>query len=145
MHDGMLEVDNAVHMRDSSDDDVLDHGPHDPYATQPQKRLIRVTFVADNGDETELCAVEGDSLMATAVDAGLDGIVGDCGGNMECATCHVYVEEAWLPCLADPTDVEDATLGETAAERRPTSRLSCQIQARPEIDGLVVRVPDRQY
>ena len=107
--------------------------------------MIRVTFIADGGAEMELSANEGDSLMATAVDAGLDGIVGDCGGNMECGTCHVYVDAAWLEKLSELSSFEDAMLGETAAERKATSRLSCQIAARPEYDGLVVRIPDRQY
>ena len=79
--------------------------------------MVRVTFVAADGNETELNARLGDSLMATAVDAGLDGIVGECGGNMECGTCHVYVDDG----------------------------LSCQIKVKPEYDGLIVRIPDRQY
>ena len=107
--------------------------------------MIRVTYIADDGTETELGANEGDSLMATAVDAGLDGIVGDCGGNMECGTCHVYVDAGWLEKLTEPSGFEDAMLGETAAVRRANSRLSCQIAACSEYDGLVVRIPDRQY
>jgi 2Fe-2S ferredoxin len=83
-------------------------------------------------------------MMMTAVGQALDGIVFDCGGNATCATCHVYVDEAWLPKLAPKSGDEDALLEGTAAERRPTSRLSCQIRITPELDGRVLHLPERQ-
>jgi ferredoxin, 2Fe-2S len=87
----------------------------------------------------------GQSLMQAAVAADIDGIAADCGGCLNCATCHVYVEEAWLPKLLPPTPQENAMLDLTAAERRPNSRLSCQIRLMPELDGLRVALPDTQY
>jgi 2Fe-2S ferredoxin len=69
--------------------------------------------------------------------------VAECGGAAMCATCHAYVEPmAGLPPVGA---VEEEMLESAAAERRPTSRLSCQIKLKPELDGLVVHLPDRQY
>jgi ferredoxin, 2Fe-2S len=83
--------------------------------------------------------------MQAAVAADIDGIAADCGGCLTCATCHVYVDEAWLPKLLPPTPQEEAMLELTAAERRSNSRLSCQIRLGPELDGLRVELPDTQY
>jgi 2Fe-2S ferredoxin len=87
----------------------------------------------------------GRSLMRTAVDAGIDGIAADCGGCLTCATCHVIVDAAWAEKLSPPTDDELAMLEMTAAPRRPTSRLSCQLVLSAELDGLVVQLPATQY
>src|SRR3982074_702169 len=89
-------------------------------------------------------ATVGDSVMQVATGHGIDGIVAECGGNAMCATCHVYVAENWLTRLAAMSDEENELLDGIAAERRPNSRLSCQIKVTPELDGLVVRLPDRQ-
>jgi len=83
--------------------------------------------------------------MRTAVDAGIDGIAADCGGCLTCATCHVIVDAAWAEKLSPPTDDELAMLEMTAAPRRPTSRLSCQLVLSAELDGLVVQLPATQY
>ncbi len=88
---------------------------------------------------------DGRSLMKAAVDAGVDGIAADCGGVLTCATCHVYVDEAWQARLPPPSADEDTMLDYTAEERRPTSRLSCQIALTPALDGLTVTLPSRQY
>jgi 2Fe-2S ferredoxin len=82
--------------------------------------------------------------METAIQNGVDGIVAECGGNCQCATCHVYVEETWLARLPKMQDDEDAMLGSTAAERKPNSRLSCQIRVTDALDGLVVHTPPTQ-
>ena len=79
-----------------------------------------------------------------AVKNGIDGIVAECGGACMCATCHVYVDPAWLDKLEPIAEDQEEMLGVTAAERKPNSRLSCQIVMRPEYDGLVVLMPDRQ-
>ncbi|MDQ2801504.1 MAG: 2Fe-2S iron-sulfur cluster-binding protein, partial [Pseudomonadota bacterium] len=70
------------------------------------------------------------------------GILAECGGVMSCATCHVYVDPAWLDRLPPPSTDEDDMLDNTAAERRANSRLSCQIKMAPELDGLRVQVPE---
>ena len=74
---------------------------------------------------------------------GVPGIEGICGGVLSCATCHVYVEEAWLDKLTPPDD-EEVLMLEFVREYRTTSRLCCQITPAEELDGLVVHVPESQ-
>lgn len=83
----------------------------------------------------------GMSLMKAAVNNGVDGIAAVCGGVCACATCHCYVDEDWLDRLPDPEELEDEMLDETGAERRPNSRLSCQIKLDDTLDGLRVTIP----
>ena len=106
---------------------------------------ITVHLVASDGTRHTLVAAVAQSLMRAAVAAGLDGIKADCGGMMTCATCHVYVDEAWSARLPPPSLDEDAMLEMTAAPRRPTSRLSCQIALDADLDGLTATMPDTQY
>lgn len=103
-----------------------------------------INFIhADNRVE-HVEAEIGDSAMRAAVAHGIDGIVAECGGSAVCATCHVYVDDNWIGRLTAVGDDEDALLDGTASERQPNSRLSCQIKITPELDGLVLRLPDRQ-
>lgn len=90
-------------------------------------------------------APEGVSLMAAATGAGVPGIVAECGGQLRCATCHVIVDPAWAGRLPPPSADEKAMLELTAAPREPGSRLACQLQLTPALQGLVVRVPATQY
>jgi 2Fe-2S ferredoxin len=106
--------------------------------------MAKVTYVRDDGERRTLDVPDGTSLMAAAVSRQLDGIVGECGGQMMCATCHVYVEPEFLGRLAPPSDDEDTMLDTTACERRPNSRLSCQLAASPALDGIVVHTPETQ-
>ena len=86
----------------------------------------------------------GTTVMENAIKNGIDGIVAECGGAMLCATCHVYVDPAFVDLL-DPIDEEqDEMLGATAAERKPNSRLSCQIRDEAAARGADRRMPDRQ-
>ncbi|TQF43954.1 ferredoxin [Bradyrhizobium sp. UNPF46] len=103
-----------------------------------------ITFIHPDGKSERVETSGGESVMQAATRHGLDGILAECGGNAMCATCHVYVDESWLARLAAMAGDEDALLDGTAAERRPNSRLSCQINITPELDGLVVRLPERQ-
>jgi ferredoxin, 2Fe-2S len=104
--------------------------------------LPKIFFVAADGTQDSVDAAVGASIMRAAVGAGIDGIVAECGGNAMCATCHVYVADAeQLPPM---TPVEDELLEATAAERRPDSRLSCQLPVTEELDGLVVALPETQ-
>ena len=106
--------------------------------------MTTITFIhPDNRSET-VEAEDGATVMLAALTHGVDGIVAECGGNAVCATCHVYVDDAWTAKLEPVSDDEDALLDGTAAERRPNSRLSCQIKVQPALAGLVVRIPDRQ-
>jgi len=103
-----------------------------------------INFIHPDNRSERIEATIGDSVMQVATAHGIDEIVAECGGNAMCATCHVYVDEGWLPRLAAMSEEENELLDGVAAERRPNSRLSCQIKLTPEFDGLVVRLPDRQ-
>lgn len=106
--------------------------------------MATIVYVENDGAERTLTAEDGASVMFTAVQSGVDGIVGECGGVLSCATCHVYVDDAWAGRVGGPGDDEAEMLEVVAAPRRPTSRLSCQIKAGPELDGLIVHVPPEQ-
>jgi 2Fe-2S ferredoxin len=107
--------------------------------------MPNVTYISHTGETTTIDVPTGTSVMENAVKNGIEGIVGECGGAMLCATCHVYVDPVFLDKL-DPIDEEqEEMLGATAAERKPNSRLSCQIRMKPQLEGLIVRMPDRQY
>jgi 2Fe-2S ferredoxin len=104
---------------------------------------IKVTFVQADGQERTIDDAEtGKSLMEVGRGAGIDGILGTCGGGCSCATCHVYVDPGWLKAVGPPDDIE-ASLLDMYETLQPNSRLSCQIEVRPELDGLRVTVaPD---
>ena len=104
--------------------------------------MPKVTYRQQDGSERTLEVPVGWSLMEAAIQNDIPGIVAECGGGCACATCHVYVvEHRALPPVAD---MEGDMLECTAAERRPGSRLSCQLKMSAELDGLVVTVPARQ-
>lgn len=87
----------------------------------------------------------GQSLMQAAIDANVDGISADCGGLMTCGTCHVYLHDDWAARVPPPNDEELGMLDFVAAERRPASRLSCQISLTDALDGLTADLPPTQY
>jgi 2Fe-2S ferredoxin len=103
-----------------------------------------ITFIRPDGRPESVEAREDDSAMLTALTHGIDGIIGECGGGAVCATCHVYVDHDWIDRLPAVSHDEDDLLEGTAAERRPNSRLSCQIRITKELDGLVLRLPEKQ-
>jgi 2Fe-2S ferredoxin len=98
-----------------------------------------------DGQRSTIDAPRGRSLMRAATAAGITGIAADCGGCLTCATCHVYVADAWLAKLPPVSADEAAMLEMTATERRPNSRLSCQITLDDTLNGLVVELPASQY
>jgi 2Fe-2S ferredoxin len=104
--------------------------------------MPKVTYRQSDGTERAIEVPVGWSLMEAAIQNDIAGIVAECGGGCACATCHVYVESA--PALPAIGDMEADMLECTAAERRPNSRLSCQLKMTAELEGLVVSVPDRQ-
>src|SRR5258707_10005945 len=106
--------------------------------------MATITFIRPDIRSERVEADIGESAMLAATKHGLDGIVAECGGNAMCATCHVYVDDRWIDRLGAVSDEEDALLDGTASERQPNSRLSCQIRITPELDGLVLRLPERQ-
>ena len=106
--------------------------------------MPRVTFLDPRGRHATIDAAAGVSLMLVAVRAQVPGVLGECGGSLACATCHVYVDPAFAAGLPPVSPAEDEMLDATASERRATSRLSCQIVLTDALDGLVVTVPDAQ-
>ena len=106
--------------------------------------MVEVILIDAGGLSRTLQVPEGKSLMQAAVSAGVRGIVGECGGSAMCATCHVYVDEAFADRLPAPLETELEMLECTASERQPNSRLGCQIKLSTELKGLVVRLPERQ-
>lgn len=104
----------------------------------------KITYVKPDGTEIVVQAQVGQTLMESAVKNGVSGIVAECGGACQCATCHVYVPDPWRERLPAVSAVEEAMLDNTLEERRPNSRLSCQIELRADFDGLVVYLPNRQ-
>ena len=106
--------------------------------------MPQITYVEANGQSTTIELPEGWSLMQGATANGIEGILGECGGSCACATCHCYVDEARLVDLAPPSENELAMLENVAAERRPNSRLACQIKASAKLQGLIVHLPPTQ-
>ncbi|MFD3488348.1 2Fe-2S iron-sulfur cluster-binding protein [Streptomyces sp. NPDC058665] len=106
--------------------------------------MPKVIFVGADGPEHTVDATAGDSVMAAAVKNGVPGIVAECGGNLSCATCHVWVRAEFAPLVGPPGEMEDDLLDLAVAERRDTSRLSCQIDVTQELGGLTVEIPPDQ-
>ncbi len=106
--------------------------------------MARITYIAVDGTARTLDVADGETLMNAAVDNGVPGIDGDCGGNCACATCHVHVDAAWLAAAGEPSDMETAML-DFAEGVTADSRLACQIVASPALDGMVVRTPAGQH
>lgn len=103
-----------------------------------------IKFIGHNGQESEVFAQTGDSLMEAATFNGVAGVVAECGGVCSCATCHVYIDPDWYTQLPDPDESELALL-EFAIDPRENSRLSCQVEITEELDGMVVHTPQSQY
>ena len=108
--------------------------------------MASVTYVQADGSQQVIDVPNGENVMHGAQYNGVDGIVGECGGGLACATCHCYVDDAWADKAGTPTSQDEIDMLESAsAERKATSRLSCQIIMSDELDGLVVHLPEHQY
>jgi 2Fe-2S ferredoxin len=103
-----------------------------------------VTYIEHNGTAHKIEVAIGQSVMQGAVDNNVPGIDADCGGECACATCHVFVDEAWLAKTGTPSE-QEASMVSFAATAQPNSRLSCQITVTEALDGLVVRMPEAQH
>jgi 2Fe-2S ferredoxin len=104
----------------------------------------KVVYVNADGEQSVVDAELGESVMAAAVRNGVRGIIGECGGNNSCATCHVYVRPEYTDAVGGPNDMEDDLLDLGVSDRRDCSRLSCQIKLSEDLDGLTVDVPAQQ-
>jgi 2Fe-2S ferredoxin len=105
--------------------------------------MPKINFIDSEGEHHEVEAENGATLMETAMQNGVPGIIASCGGGCACATCHVYVDEAWLDKTGERSAEEDDMLY-SAIDVAPNSRLSCQIVVSKDLDGLVVRIAERQ-
>jgi len=104
----------------------------------------KVIYVRLDGEEQHVDATAGESVMAAAVKSGVPGIIGECGGNASCATCHVWVRDEFVPRTGQPNPMEEDLLEMGVSGRRPGSRLSCQIVMTGELDGLTVEVAPQE-
>jgi 2Fe-2S ferredoxin len=105
--------------------------------------MPKLTIVAFDGTRHDLDVANGSTVMENAIRNSISGIVAECGGACACATCHVYVDEAFAEKAGRPDPMEEDML-DFAYDVRPTSRLSCQIRMTDALDGLVVHVPEKQ-
>lgn len=106
--------------------------------------MPKIKYIEDDGKEHEAEVPVGWSVMEGAVKNLIPGIDADCGGACACATCHVYVDPAWLTKLPPKSDMEETML-DFAQQLQPNSRLSCQLKVVTELDGLIVRTPKNQH
>ena len=104
--------------------------------------MANITWKSEDGTEISADIKDGLNLMEAAIANDVPNVDGDCGGCLSCATCHVFVDEAWVAKTGEVDDVEDTMLEMTDVERRDNSRLSCQIIASAELDGLVLYIPE---
>jgi 2Fe-2S ferredoxin len=105
--------------------------------------MAKITYIDPAGQRYEVEAENGTTVMENAIRNGVPGIEAECGGACACATCHVYVDEAYKAVVGEPEPMEEDML-DFAFEVKSNSRLSCQIRVRDALDGLVVMVPARQ-
>jgi 2Fe-2S ferredoxin len=105
--------------------------------------MPKITYIEHNGRSHTVDLRNGQSVMEGAVKHNIHGIDADCGGACACATCHVYVDEAWVSKTGEASAMEESML-DFAQDQRPNSRLACQIIAKDAIDGLIVRLPESQ-
>lgn len=104
----------------------------------------RVVFVQSDGTKQEVEAVDGQSVMQVARANLVPGIVAECGGELSCATCHVYIDEHWTQLVPDRSADEEDMLEVTAEEPTECSRLACQVRYGAALDGIVVTIPEIQ-
>jgi 2Fe-2S ferredoxin len=108
--------------------------------------MAKITYIEHNGTAHAVDVPAGKSVMQGAVDNNIPGIDADCGGECACATCHVYIDAAWLGTIGLPEPgSQEASMLSFAAVTQPDSRLSCQIPVTDALDGLVLRMPEGQH
>lgn len=105
--------------------------------------MPNITFIDPDGTSHTVDGELGSTVMETAIKNNIAGIEAECGGACACATCHVYVDDAWREIVGGPSPMEEDML-DFGYDVKPSSRLSCQIKVTPELEGLIVRVPERQ-
>jgi 2Fe-2S ferredoxin len=105
--------------------------------------MTQITFIDSGGTARTVEGENGSTVMETAINNGVPGIEAECGGACACSTCHVYIDEAWQEKVGEPSPMEEDML-DFAYDVKPNSRLSCQMKVSDDLNGLVVRTPERQ-
>lgn len=105
--------------------------------------MVKIIFVKPNGEQTEVEAEVGQSIMEAALNNDIDEVLAECGGSMSCATCHVHIAPEWSARIEPKTDIE-SELVDCAIDPDEYSRLSCQVFIRDDYDGMVVNLPASQ-
>ena len=105
--------------------------------------MVQITYIEPDGTAKTVDVAEGRTVMEGAVGNGIAGIIAECGGACSCATCHAYVDEAWLAVVGEAAG-DEADMLDVAADVRPNSRLTCQIEVTAALDGLVLKIPAEQ-
>lgn len=105
--------------------------------------MAKITYTDNSGETKTVDAEDGSTVMETAIRNDIPGIVAECGGSCACATCHVYVDDAWIEKVGKAGPLEEDML-DFAYDVQPNSRLSCQITVSAELDGLIVKTPEQQ-
>ena len=106
--------------------------------------MVAITFIEFNGTETVVDALEGRSLMDAAVQSGVGGILAECGGACTCATCHIYIDTAWMDVVG-PAEGDEVEMLALAVDPEANSRLSCQVSVTARLDGLIAHIPAAQF
>lgn len=106
--------------------------------------MVKITYIAFDGTETTVDVEEGKTVMEGARDGNIPGIEADCGGACACSTCHVYVDESWIDKIPPMDDMEEEMIDFAFEPDPKLSRLTCQIVVTKDLDGLVVRMPEKQ-
>ena len=120
--------------------------PSTPLKLRPAKTtntniMPKIIYLTPDGIRHEVVVENGYSVMEGAINANIEGIVAECGGACACATCHSYIDDAWMDKMPPMDDMEDSML-DAAYERKDNSRLTCQIEVNDELDGLIIHVAD---
>ena len=105
--------------------------------------MANITYIDPDGTTRTVEGELGSTVMETAIKNNVPGIEAECGGACACATCHVYVDDAWRETVGAPSPMEEDML-DFGYDVKPNSRLSCQIKVTDELEGLVLRIPERQ-
>ena len=105
--------------------------------------MAKITYIDINGTSHECDVENGLSVMEGAIQNNVPGILAICGGSCACSTCHAYIDETWAERVGAPDEIEDSTL-ELALDRKPTSRLTCQVKVDDALDGLIVHVANNE-
>ena len=105
--------------------------------------MAKITYIDIDGTSHECDVENGLSVMEGAIQNNVPGILAICGGSCACSTCHAYIDDAWTERVGTPDEIEDSTL-ELALDRKPTSRLTCQVKVDDALDGLIVHVANNE-